>query len=112
MDTETPSSAEQLTAASVIGLDRDDEDAWLTAGNEGDVVAGLAAVIDACQALRQRRVALGLSLDDVAERCAFDCEPIEWVDEGDVAVPVEALVYYATALGVRLELRLRPLVDS
>jgi len=66
---------------------------------EGDVVFG--------RALYDRRRGRGLSVDDLAERCACPREVIEWVDEGDVAVPVEALVYYAAAVGLRVTLEIR-----
>jgi hypothetical protein len=72
---------------------------------EGGVVDGLSSVSVACGVLHQRRLALGLGLDEVIDRCACDPETIEWADEGDVATPVEALAYYAAAVGLRVEVR-------
>jgi hypothetical protein len=71
--------------------------------NEAAVVDGLAAVLGVCQTLHEQRLALGLSLEQVAERSAGDAWAAEWVDEGDVSAPIEALVYYAAAVGLRLE---------
>lgn len=71
--------------------------------DEEAVVDGLAAVLRVCQTLHEQRLALGLSLEEVAERGAGDAWTAEWVDEGDVSAPIEALVYYAAAVGLRLE---------
>ncbi|HWW54792.1 MAG TPA: hypothetical protein VNY84_13530 [Acidimicrobiales bacterium] len=75
---------------------------------EGAVIDGLSSVSVACGDLHERRLALGLGLDEVIDRCPCDPETIEWVDEGDVATPVEALAYFAAAVGLRLEVRVSP----
>jgi hypothetical protein len=72
------------------------------------VVDGLSSMSIACGVLHERRLALGLDLDELIDRCACDPEAIEWADEGDVAAPVEALAYYAAAVGLRVEVRVTP----
>jgi hypothetical protein len=84
--------------------DEDELDVWVADSSDAEVVDGLAAVLTVCATLRERRLGLGFTLADVVDRCLCDAEAIEWVDEGDVASPVEALVYYAAAVGMRLEL--------
>jgi len=74
---------------------------------DGSIVDGLTAVLAVCAVLRERRLAAGLDVSDVAARCACDGEAIAWVDEGDVAAPIEAVVYYAAALGLSLRLVLQ-----
>ena len=74
------------------------------AGHEGSIVEGLAAVLQVCQTLHEQRVALGLTLAQVAAEYGGDAWAAEWVDEGDVSAPVEALVYYAAALGLKLKI--------
>ena len=71
--------------------------------DEAAVVGGLADLLQACEALHERRLSLGLSLDDVAARAECESWAIEWVDEGDVSAPAEALAYYAAAVGLRVE---------
>jgi hypothetical protein len=93
--------------------DRPDGARWSVAAYdpgevEGAVVDGLSSVSVACGDLHARRLALGLGLDEVIDRCPCDSETIEWVDEGDVATPVEALAYFAAAVGLRLEVRVSP----
>jgi hypothetical protein len=82
----------------------DDLDASVADDDDALVVDGLTGVLEVCAALHEHRVAAGLSLDEVAARSACHFEAIEWVDEGDVAAPVEALVYYAVAVGLCLRL--------
>jgi hypothetical protein len=80
----------------------DDLDADLMAAHDDAVVDGLASLLQACAVLHEHRVAQGLGLEDLADRCDCETTPLEWVDGGDVAAPAEALVYYAAALGFRV----------
>lgn len=86
-------------------VDEDHEDD----GYQGEhaIVDGLAGVLQACAALRDERLALGLTVADVAARCACDGRAIEWLDEGDVGAPLEALVYYASAVGLAVDVVVR-----
>ena len=77
------------------------------AGREGSVIAGLAAVLEVCRTLHEARLALGLTVVQVADESGGDAWAAEWVDEGDVSAPVEALVYYAAAVGLTLEIGVR-----
>lgn len=77
------------------------------AGREGSIVEGLAAVLEVCQALHDERLALGLTVAQVAVESGGEAWAAEWVDEGDVSAPVEALVYYAAAVGLKLEIGVR-----
>jgi hypothetical protein len=86
----------------------DNERAVAVVDHEGAVVDGLSSVSIACGALHERRLALGLALDEVIDRCDCDPESIEWADEGDVAAPVEALAHYAAAVGLRVEVTVTP----
>ena len=85
-------------------LGPDDLERSLADDGQAAVVDGLTGVLAVCAELRQRRLAGGLDVGDVAARCSCDAEAIAWVDEGDVAAPVEALVYYAAALGLSVRM--------
>jgi hypothetical protein len=92
--------------------DLDDLDELVAEHDDDELVDGLAGLLAACADLRNARLALGLSLDDVIERCPCDARDIEWVDEGDVAAPAEALVYYAITVGMRVEFTVAPRVED
>lgn len=85
-------------------FDPDDLDATIEADNDAGVVEGLAVILAVCAELRHQRLALGLGIDDVARRGGCDARAVEWIDDGDVAAPLEALAYYAAAVGLRLHL--------
>jgi hypothetical protein len=70
---------------------------------ERAILDGLAAVLRACRSLHDERVALGLTLEEVTAEYGW---ALERVDEGDVSAPIDALVYYAAAVGLRLEIGL------
>jgi hypothetical protein len=78
----------------------DDLDADLIGADDAAIVDGLADLLEVCAVLREHRLAQGLGLDDLASRCGYGRTPMEWVDDADVAIPAEALVYYAAALGL------------
>jgi hypothetical protein len=78
----------------------DDVDADVMDASEGALVDGLTGLLEVCSVLREHRVARGLGLDTVAVRCGYELTAIEWIDDGDVAAPAEALIYYAAALGL------------
>ena len=73
------------------------------AGRERAILDGLGAVLRVCQTLHEERLALGLTVEQVAAEFGGDAWTAEWVDEGEVSAPIEALVFYAAAVGLRLE---------
>jgi len=84
-------------------LEPDDLDAGIIEYGDALVVDGLSSLLAVCERLRERRIQSGLSLIDVIQRSPCAPMGIEWVDEGDVAAPAEALIYYAAAVGLAVE---------
>jgi Uncharacterized protein conserved in bacteria len=55
--------------------------------------------------LWQQREALGLSVEEVAERSGLTVEDVEAVEDNDVDSPFERLARYAGAVGLEFDLR-------
>jgi hypothetical protein len=79
---------------------------WQDERRDSLIVDGFGDVLRVCATLRERRVSAGLSIPEVAALGCGDPVALAGVDDGDLGVPVEALVYYAAALGVDLRLTL------
>jgi helix-turn-helix protein len=68
----------------------------------------MMVVLRATTALWQRREALGLSVEQVAERSGLSLEEVEAVEDNDVDSPYQRLARYAEAVGLQFELQQVP----
>lgn len=68
----------------------------------------MMVVLSATTALWQRREALGLSVEQVAERSGLSLEEVEAVEDNDVDSPYQRLARYAEAVGLQFELQQVP----
>jgi len=65
----------------------------------------MRVVLRVTTALWQQREALGLSVEEVAERSGLSLEEVEAVEDNDVDSPFQRLVRYAEAVGLQFELQ-------
>lgn len=73
-------------------------------GIRGDMER-MMVVLRVTTALWQQREALGLSVEQVAERSGLSLEEVEAVEDNDVDSPFERLARYAAAVGLEFDLR-------
>jgi hypothetical protein len=89
-----------------VVVDELDED--VVAAAEDAIVDGLAGLLEVCSVLHEHRLSQGIRLDQLATRCNYEAAPLECIDDGDLAAPVEALAYYAAALGLTVTYAVGP----
>ncbi len=68
----------------------------------------MAEVVRVTTALWQRREALGVTVEDVAERSGLSLDDVEAIENNAVDAPLEQLFRYAEAVGMRLDVHLAP----
>lgn len=66
----------------------------------------ISALLDVFFELRRRRLALGLSLDDLAGRTGVSAAELEEIEDNNVDVSADLIRRYANAVGLILEYRL------
>jgi hypothetical protein len=71
-------------------------------------MARMRVVMQMTTALWQRREALGLTVEQVAERSGLTLEEVEAVEDNDVDSPFQRLARYAEAVGLQFELQQVP----
>lgn len=71
-------------------------------------MARMRVVLRMTTALWQRREALGLTVEQVAERSGLTIEEVEAVEDNDVDSPFQRLARYAEAVGLQFELQQIP----
>lgn len=62
-------------------------------------------VIEVTTALWQRREAIGLTVEEVAERSGLSLDEVERVEDNDVDSSFQRLAQYAAAVGLQFELQ-------
>lgn len=65
----------------------------------------MMVVLRVTTALWQQREALGLSVEEVAERSGLSLEEVEAVEDNDVDSPFQRLARYAEVVGLQFDLR-------